>query len=36
MTKSGRISPQRDGGEATEKNDGLQMDHIESASGNDS
>jgi hypothetical protein len=35
MTKSGRILEQHDGRGATEKNDGLQMDHIESASGRD-
>lgn len=33
MTKSGRIPEQSDGREAAEKNDGVQMDHIESASG---
>ena len=31
MTKSGRIPQQNDGREATEKNDGVQMDHVESA-----
>ena len=31
MTKSGRIPQQYDGSGATEKGDGLQMDHIESA-----
>ena len=36
MTKSGRIPQQQDGSGAMEKNEGLQMDHIESASGKDS
>ena len=35
MTKSGRIPEQHDGSGVTEKNDGLQMEHIESASGRD-
>ena len=34
MTKSVRISQQNDG-RVTEKNDGLQMDHVESAPGKD-
>jgi hypothetical protein len=35
MTKSGRILGQYDDRQATEKNDELQMHHVESASGKD-
>ena len=35
MTKSGRISQQHDDNGATEKSDGLRMEHVESASGRD-